>query len=137
MLHIIRFLPVPVNVFSHFFLRKLPVGVQDFEKLREGDFLYVDKTKYIYKLVQNGAPYFLSRPRRFGKSLLLSTLRCHWEGRRELFDGLAIEELSKDEPVAFEPHPVLYFDLNRDNYQAGNWSLIGFLPAHLRFWQRG
>ena len=74
-------------------MRKLPIGVQDFEKLREGDFFYVDKTEYIYDLVASGIPYFLSRPRRFGKSLLLSTMKCYFEGRRDLFDKLAICDL--------------------------------------------
>jgi hypothetical protein len=79
-------------------LRKLPIGIQDFEKIRTDGFLYVDKTEYIYNLVQSGLPYFLSRPRRFGKSLFLSSLKAYWEGKNELFKGLAIEELSKDDP---------------------------------------
>ena len=63
-------------------MRKLPIGIQDFEKIRIGNYIYVDKTKYIYNLVHNIAPYFLSRPRRFGKSLFLSTLRAYWEGKK-------------------------------------------------------
>ena len=77
------------------FLRKLPIGVQSFEKLRSEGFLYVDKTEYVYRLVQSGAPYFLSRPRRFGKSLFLSTLRAYWEGKKELFEGLAIRSFPR------------------------------------------
>ena len=80
--------------------RKLPIGVQDFKKIREGGFIYVDKTEYLYELTKKEVPCFLSRPRRFGKSLFLSTLRYYFEGRRELFKGLAIEELSKDDPAA-------------------------------------
>ncbi len=70
--------------------RILPVGVQSFEKLRDFNAVYVDKTEYVYKLVHEVTPFFLSRPRRFGKSLLLSTLRAYWEGKKELFNGLAI-----------------------------------------------
>ena len=116
-------------------MRKLPIGIQDFEKLIEGGFLYIDKTEYIYRLVKSGAPYFLSRPRRFGKSLFLSTLRAYWEGKRDLFKGLAIEELSKDDPEAFVPHPVLYFDLNKDNFQA-DLALESVLERHLTDWEK-
>ena len=81
--------------------RMLPIGVQSFEKLRESGFLYVDKTCYIHALVRSGGQYFLSRPRRFGKSLFLSTLKAYWEGKRELFEGLEIAELEKDREGAF------------------------------------
>ncbi len=96
--------------------RKLPVGIQGYEKLRTDNFLYVDKTKYIYQLVHNNVPYFLSRPRRFGKSLLLSTMKAYWEGKRELFSGLEIERLERNEEDAWSPYPVFYFDFNGDNY---------------------
>ena len=96
--------------------RKLPIGIQGFEKLRKDHFLYVDKTEYVYQLVHNNVPYFLSRPRRFGKSLLLSTLKAYWEGKRELFSGLAIEALEGGNPDAWQPYPVFYFDFNGDNY---------------------
>jgi len=65
-----------------FMTQKLPIGIQSFEKIREDGFLYVDKTKYVYDLVHNNVPYFLSRPRRFGKSLLLSTMKAYWEGKK-------------------------------------------------------
>ena len=97
-------------------MRKLPIGIQDFEKLRIEGFVYIDKTDYIHQLVQMGTPVFLSRPRRFGKSLFLSTLRAYWEGKKELFEGLKIAELEKDDPHAFEPYPVFYFDFNRTNF---------------------
>ena len=97
--------------------RRLPIGVQSFAKLRTGDFLYVDKTRYVYDLVHGSSQYFLSRPRRFGKSLFLSTLKAYWEGRKELFEGLEIEKLEKDNKKAFEPYPVFYFDFNGQNYQ--------------------
>lgn len=70
-------------------LRKLPIGIQTFENIRREGYVYVDKTALIYRLVTTGKPYFLSRPRRFGKSLLLSTLEAYFEGKRELFEGLA------------------------------------------------
>ena len=97
--------------------KKMPVGIQSFEKIRSDDYLYVDKTRYIYDLVHAGIPYFLSRPRRFGKSLLLSTLKAYWEGKKELFSGLEIEKLEKDNPAAWKPYPVFYFDFNGTNYQ--------------------
>ena len=98
-------------------IRKLPVGIQGFEKIRTDNFLYVDKTAYIYKLVHNNVPYFLSRPRRFGKSLLLSALKAYWEGKKDLFKGLAIEALEKDNAEAWKKYPVFYFDFNGANYQ--------------------
>ena len=97
-------------------IRRLPIGVQDFEKLRRENCIYVDKTAYIYELLKSPAPYFLSRPRRFGKSLFLSTLKAFFEGKRELFEGLAITELTKDDPEAFAGYPVFYFDFNGANY---------------------
>ena len=75
---------------------KYPIGIQDFEKLIEGGYVYLDKTGLVYDLVQNGNIYFLCRPRRFGKSLLVSTLKCYFEGKKELFKGLAIDKLEKD-----------------------------------------
>jgi hypothetical protein len=89
-------------------LKNMPIGVQDFEKLRKGDYLYVDKTALLYQLVSTGSYYFLSRPRRFGKSMLLSTLHAYFEGKKELFEGLAIEELEKN----WIKYPVFHLDLN-------------------------
>ena len=80
-------------------LRKLPIGVQGFPSLRGDGFVYVDKTEYIYKLTQGSRQYFLFRPRRFGKSLLLSTMRAYFEGKKELFKGLAIERLVEGDNV--------------------------------------
>ncbi len=97
-------------------LRKLPIGIQSFEKLRTDHFLYVDKTALVYDLAHYNVPYFLSRPRRFGKSLLLSTLKAYWEGKKELFDGLAIEQLEEANADAWQPYPVFYFDFNGANY---------------------
>lgn len=73
-----------------------PIGIQNFESLRKDGYLYVDKTALIYQLAKRGRYYFLNRPRRFGKSLLISTLEAYFQGKRELFQGLAMEELEKE-----------------------------------------
>ena len=85
-----------------------PIGIQNFESLRKDGYLYVDKTALIYQLAKRGRYYFLSRPRRFGKSLLISTLEAYFQGKRELFQGLAMEELEKE----WLQHPILHLDLN-------------------------
>ncbi|MBR0410740.1 MAG: ATP-binding protein [Eubacterium sp.] len=113
---------------------KLPIGIQGFEKLRSEGFLYVDKTEYIYRLVHNNIPYFLSRPRRFGKSLLLSTLKAYFDGRKDLFKGLAIERLEQENTGAWQTYPVFYFDFNGVNYQDYN-ALEATLDSHLRNWE--
>ncbi len=87
--------------------RKLPIGIQDFETIRTGGYVYVDKTELIYNLVQDGKTYFLSRPRRFGKSLLVSTLEAYFLGRKDLFAGLAIA----DKETEWAAYPVLKFSL--------------------------
>ncbi len=94
-------------------LRKLPVGIQDFEKLRNDGYLYVDKTEQIYRLVTTGCHYFLSRPRRFGKSLLISTIKAFFLGKKELFDGLSIASKAD---VDWAVHPVLHLDLNTEQF---------------------
>ena len=114
--------------------RKLPVGVQSFEKIIENQNIYVDKTEYIYKLVNTNVPYFLSRPRRFGKSLLLSTMKAYWEGKKELFKGLKIEELEQRNPDAWQSYPVFYFDFNGKNYQKGQ-ALETILDDLLSGWE--
>jgi hypothetical protein len=93
-------------------LRILPVGIQSFEDLRTNGYLYVDKTAYIYRLVSRGKPYFLSRPRRFGKSLLISTLKAYFQGKKDLFEGLAIAELEKD----WIEYPVIHLDMSIGSY---------------------
>ena len=92
--------------------RFLPIGIQDFEKLRQGNYIYVDKTQYIYQLARTSTPYFLSRPRRFGKSLLLSTMETYFLGKKELFRGLALENLEKN----WIKYPVLKISFGADNY---------------------
>ena len=114
--------------------RKLPIGIQDFEKIRKEGFIYVDKTEYLYSLVQSGIPYFLSRPRRFGKSLFLSTLRAYFEGKRELFEGLKIAELEGDDADAWQAYPVFYIDFNKKNFKE-NSALEDVLDEHLRLWE--
>ena len=91
--------------------RNLPIGIQDFEKLRKNDFVYVDKTAFVYKLVQSKCPYFLSRPRRFGKSLLLTTMEAYFLGKKKLFHGLAIEKLEEETDEPWQVYPVLKFSL--------------------------
>ncbi len=115
--------------------RKLPVGIQDFEKLRTEGFVYVDKTEYVYHLVHNNVPYFLSRPRRFGKSLLLSTIKAYWKGRKELFEGLKIAELEAVHADAWKSYPVFYFDFNGVNYQEQG-ALEAALDIQLTRWEK-
>ena len=117
------------------FGRKLPIGMQDFEDIRKEGYLYVDKTEYIYKLVSRGKPYFLSRPRRFGKSLFLSTLRAYFEGKKELFTGLAIEELEKDNLNPWQEYPVFYFDFNKKNFKEKT-AFEEVLASHLTDWEQ-
>jgi hypothetical protein len=102
--------------------RRLPIGIQDFTKIREGGYCYVDKTARIHQLISgSGTAFFLSRPRRFGKSLLCSTLGAVFEGRRELFGeiaghpALAIDSLEWE----WKKHPVIRLDLNAGVYQNG------------------
>ena len=97
------------KIFSMEVRRRYPVGTQTFSVLRENGFLYIDKTEYVYRMTHSDSNYlFLSRPRRFGKSLLVSTLHSYFEGRRELFQGLAIEKLETE----WNRHPVLHFDMS-------------------------
>lgn len=110
--------------------RKYPIGIQSFENIRKEGYLYVDKTALIYQLVQTGKYYFLSRPRRFGKSLLLSTLQAYYEGKKELFEGLAMASLEKD----WKTYPVLHLDLNARRYEDVH-SLMAILNQHLESWE--
>ena len=102
--------------------RKIPIGVQSFKDLREKGFLYVDKTEYLFRLANNGKVYFLSRPRRFGKSLFLSTLAAYFRGQKELFKGLYLEKAEEEQAVlenrdAWQEYPVLYLDFNTGQYE--------------------
>ena len=111
-------------------MRKLPIGIQTFEKLREESYLYVDKTAIIYQIVSGSILYFLSRPRRFGKSLLISTFEAYFEGRKELFEGLAIEKLE----TRWEQYPVLHLDLNAEKYDTKE-ALEQMLSRSLSLWE--
>ena len=114
--------------------RKLPIGVQSFEKMIKEGYCYIDKTQYIVQLLK-GQVYFLSRPRRFGKSLFLSTLAAYFRGEKELFNGLylaqAEEELARQaKREAWQKHPVLYIDLNAEVY-SDERALENILNVHL------
>ena len=107
-------------------LQTLPIGEQSFEKLRRENRLYVDKTEYVYRMTQEGTHYFLSRPRRFGKSLLLSTIEAYFLGQRELFEGLYIATQEQNWAV----HPVMHLDFNAQNYDSEQ-KLNSFLNSFL------
>lgn len=111
-------------------LRKLPIGIQTFSEIREENYLYADKTAFIWRIANTGKPYFLSRPRRFGKSLFLSTLEAYFEGRKELFEGLAIAEMEKE----WKKYPVLHLDLNAKKYESPA-DLVAILNQHLETWE--
>lgn len=108
-----------------------PIGIQNFESLRQDDYFYIDKTALIYQMVKTGRYYFLSRPRRFGKSLLISTLEAYFRGKKELFMGLAIEKLEKD----WIKYPILHLDLNIEKYDAPE-SLDNILEKSLVAWEK-
>ncbi len=107
-----------------------PIGIQNFEKIRKEGYFYIDKTALVYQLVKTGSYYFLSRPRRFGKSLLISTLEAYFQGKKELFTGLAIEKLEKD----WIQYPIFHLDLNIGKYDAPD-SLDKILNDHLELWE--
>ncbi|MBQ7690252.1 MAG: ATP-binding protein [Muribaculaceae bacterium] len=108
-----------------------PVGEQDFPSLREAGMVYVDKTALIHRLASEGKYFFLSRPRRFGKSLLISTLEAYFQGRKELFKGLAIEQLEKE----WTQYPVLRLDMSRGKYFNTGY-LLSMLDGLLAFYER-
>ena len=107
-----------------------PIGIQSFAKLREGGFVYVDKTRQVYALARTGGYYFLGRPRRFGKSLLISTMEAYFSGRHDLFKGLALEQLEKD----WTTYPILHLDLNTADYSTDD-ALRAVLSRHLESWE--
>ena len=109
---------------------KYPLGIQTFENIRTEGYLYMDKTALVYDIVKSGKYYFLSRPRRFGKSLLISTLEAYFQGKRELFGGLAIERLEKD----WTAYPVLHLDLNAAKYTSLE-ALTSLLTTQLCYWE--
>ena len=119
--------------------RVLPIGGQDFSDLRRNGFIYVDKTHFVADLVSASKYYFLSRPRRFGKSLFLSTLKAYFEGKKECFEGLFLEKWEKAQAAqegceAWQQYPVLYLDLNAKNYESRE-NLENVLDRHLSIWE--
>mgnify|MGYP004443312663 FL=1 len=109
---------------------KLPIGIQDFAKLRNEGYKYIDKSGIVYRLADSGCYYFLSRPRRFGKSLFLSTIEAYFLGKKECFKGLEIEKLEKD----WIEYPVLRLDLNTQDYRTPE-ALINKIDRELSLWE--
>lgn len=109
---------------------KYPIGIQDFEDLQRNGYAYVDKTNFVYKLADEGKYYFLSRPRRFGKSLFLSTLEAYFQGKKELFEGLAIYDLETE----WKKYPIFHIDLNTANFREKD-SLYAVLNDYLTTWE--
>lgn len=110
---------------------KYPIGIQNFAKIREEGYIYVDKTALVYDLVTKGTIYFLSRPRRFGKSLLVSTLKAYFQGKKDLFRGLAIDELEQE----WAEYPVFHIDFNGENFTQGN-ALALKLEGQIATWEQ-
>ena len=110
---------------------KFPIGIQSFSQLIEDGYVYVDKTDLIHRLVKNGKIYFLSRPRRFGKSLLVSTLKCYFEGKKDLFKGLAMEKLETE----WAEYPVFHIDFNGSNFTA-HGTLEDVLKGTVSTWEK-
>lgn len=109
---------------------KYPIGIQNFEDLRRNGYAYVDKTQFVYKLADEGKYYFLNRPCRFGKSLFLSTLEAYFQGKKELFEGLAIYDLETD----WKQYPIFHIDLNTANFREEG-SLYTVLNDYLTAWE--
>ena len=110
---------------------KYPIGIQSFAQIREDGYVYVDKTALIHNLVTTGKIYFLSRPRRFGKSLLVSTLKNYFLGKKELFKGLAIEKLETE----WREYPVFHIDFNGSNFTVPG-TLEDILEGTIKGWER-
>ncbi|UTD13472.1 ATP-binding protein [Treponema denticola] len=122
------------------FSRKIPIGVQSFEVMRNDKFLYVDKTPFLFKLAHSNRVYFLSRPRRFGKSLFLSTLKNYFLGQKELFKGLYVEKAEEkraeiEKTEAWVEYPVLYMDFNTKYYK-NTEALLTIINLHLDDWEK-
>ena len=122
--------PIGIQTFSEIpaTMVNYPIGIQTFSEIRSNDYLYVDKTKYIYEITHPGKYVFLSRPRRFGKSLLTSTFDAYFSGRKDLFKGLAIEKLEKEWKV----YPVLHFSLASAKLASAKMGTVEDLHVQLR-----
>ena len=112
---------------------RLPIGLQNFTELRNDGYIYVDKTDYIYNLIHTGKVYFLSRPRRFDKSLLISTMKAYWQGKRELFENLKIAKLKENDWLL---HPVFHFDFDGGFYSGNHTGLESVLNEQLSEWEK-
>ena len=108
---------------------KYPIGIQNFEKIRREGYVYVDKTPWMWKMISEGSYYFLSRPRRFGKSLMVSTLEAFFSGQRELFSGLYVDGIEWD----WQLYPIMHLDLNVKKYETKE-DLYKVLNRHLELW---
>ncbi len=115
--------------------RNMPIGIQDFETIRTSPYVYVDKTQFISQLEIVGRAYFLARPRRFGKSLFLSTLQAYFEGKKELFKGLAIEKIKAESGSEWQRYPILKLDLNAKEYTKKE-HLANILNDHIEKWKK-
>ena len=111
----------------------MPIGIQSFETMRTSSYIYVDKTQFIPKLEIVGRAYFLARPRRFGKSLFISTLQAYFEGRKELFKGLELERIKAEKGEEWKKYPVLKLDLNVGDYKTTD-ELGNVLNAQIERW---
>jgi len=110
---------------------RYPIGIQTFRDVREGGYVYVDKTNLVYDLVKGASRYWFVRPRRFGKSLLVSTLKAYFQGKRELFSGLAIDSLEKD----WIEYPVLHLDFSKETYSDKS-RLESLLNGEISQWEK-
>ncbi len=110
---------------------KYPIGIQNFGEVRRNGYVYVDKTAVMYKMISEGKYYFLSRPRRFGKSLFLSTLESYFSGKKELFEGLFVSTVEQE----WKQYPILHLDLNSREYKDAS-SLEAELNRHLEAWEK-
>lgn len=110
--------------------RLYPIGIQNFEKIRKEGYLYIDKTALIHQMVTTGSYYFLSRPRRFGKSLLVSTIEAYFQGKKDLFEGLAMAALEKE----WLEHPIFHLDLNISKYASAT-DLVDILDRNVAAWE--
>ncbi|MGP1416133.1 MAG: AAA family ATPase, partial [Treponema sp.] len=115
-------------------IRNMPIGIQSFSSMIEGNYVYVDKTQFISKLEILGRAYFLTRPRRFGKSLFISTLQAYFEGRKELFKGLAIEKIKAERAEEWQSYPILKLDLNAQKYTKEE-DLTTILNDNVKEWE--
>jgi hypothetical protein len=111
-------------------IMKYPIGIQDFGEVRRGGYVYVDKTPWMWKMIDEGKYYFLSRPRRFGKSLMVSTLEAFFSGQRELFKGLYVDTVEWD----WQQYPIMHLDLNVEKYTTPE-ALYNILDAQLCMWE--